>query len=351
MKTYTAAVVGCGSGGGLSLAAYAASDRYELVAACDRDPQVLEGVSQQYPGIRTFTDHHAMLAESPTDVVSVSTFPPSHETIAMDALALPVTGILVEKPLADTAAAGRRILDAAKSRRLPLVVPHSWLARDIAQEIKGRLLNGDIGRLLLMEVQCTKWDILSAGIHWVHFFLSVIPPDDVALVMASADRSTRTYRDGVQVETMGVTYVQMQGGTRMVMQTGDDTEVDRGETLFRFFGEAGALEWCLQEKAYAVRNAEHPSGKTVEVGIRDQRRPHQRYLDALAEQIDRKAPDYTIPNASLTALEICEAAYVSANNRCRVTFPFQAFTVPPDTGWEPGAPYGGEGGGRDGRKL
>jgi predicted dehydrogenase len=269
----------------------------------------------------------------------------------MDALGLPVVGILVEKPLADAATGGRRILDAAKSRKLPLVVPHGWFARDIAQEIADRLLGGEIGTLQLMEVQCRKWDIMSAGIHWVHFFLSVIPADEVALVMASADRSTRTYRDGVQVETMSVTYVQMRSGTRMVMQTGDDTEVVRGETLFRFFGEAGTLEWCLQENAYSLLNRRHPNGETVEVSIRDPRRPHHRYVDSLAKQMDTGSPDYTIPNASLTALEICEAAYVSANNRCRVTFPFQAFTVPPDTGWEPGAPYGGEGGGRDGRKL
>ena len=351
MKTYSGAVVGCGSGGKLSLVAYGASDRYELKAACDLDPEVLETIEELYPGVRTFNSHESMFFECPTDVVSVSTFPPSHRDIAFDALKLPLSGILVEKPLADSATAGGEILSAVKEQDLPLVVPHSWLARDIAQEIKARVLGGEIGSLYLMEVQNAKWDIMNAGIHWVHFFLSCIPVQAVDLVMASCDTSTKTYRDGLQVETMGVTYVQMESGTRMVMQTGDDTKVARGDLgIFRFYGETGTLEWCLTEGSYAIRNQAHPGGTTVEVSVRDPRRPHHRYLDSLAEQMDCGVFDYAIPDLSLTALEICEAAYLSANARCRVVFPLASFDAPAGTDWTAGKPYAGSGG-RDGRKL
>lgn len=353
MKTYTGSVIGCGSGGKLSLAAYAASDRYELKAACDIQPEALDEIVKLYPGIRTFASHEKMFAECPTDVISVSTFPPSHRDITLTAIELPLSGILVEKPLADIARKGGEILAAVRKRNLPIVVPHSWLARDISQEIKTRVLNGEIGELRLMEVQNVKWDIMNAGIHWVHFFLSCIPKQRAELVMASCDSSTKTFRDGLEVETMGITYVQMESGTRMVMQTGDDTKVhgDDGVGVFRFYGSEGTLEWRLTESSYLILNAAHPKGTKIDVPTRDPRRPHHRYLDSLADQMDSGRFDYEISDLSLTALEICEAAYLSANYRCRVTLPLESFEVPPDTGWTPGTPYDGVGGGRDGRKL
>ena len=351
MEQYTASVVGCGAGGTLSIDAYAASPHYRLAAVCDLRDEALAAVKARYPDVATFRTHGEMFHSAPTDVVSVSTFPPTHLPITLEALDLPLTGILVEKPLGDTAEAGRRIIAAVKERGIPLVVPHSWLARDISAEIVRTIASGAIGRLHLMEVQCRKWDIISAGIHWVHFFLSAIQPEPVEFVMAGADTTTRTFRDGMQVETMAVTCVQMQSGTRLVMQTGDDTAVARGETVFRFYGAEGTLEWFLCDQTFTLRNAAHPAGATVAASATDPRRPHQRYLDSLAGQIKSGVCDYAVPDRSLTALEICEAACVSANHRCRVTFPYDAFTVPPDTGWLLGMPYSGSGGGRDGRKL
>jgi hypothetical protein len=61
--------------------------------------------------------------------------------------------------------------------------------------------------------------------------------------------------------------------------------------------------------------------------------------------------DYAIPEGSLLALEVCEAAYLSSRHRCQVTFPLERFTPPVPTDWEPGQPYAGAGGGRDGRML
>jgi len=351
MNTYTASVVGCGAGGKYSLAAYAASPHYRLTAACDLKKDALEAIKTLYPEISIYQNHEQMFAESPTDVVSVSTFPPTHLPITLTALKEPLKGILVEKPLADTAAAGGRILDAVKTRGLPIVVPHSWLARDVSQEIKRIVETGGIGRLLLMEVQCRKWDIISAGIHWVHFFLSVISREPVMFVMAASDTSTRTYRDGMQVETMAITYVQMESGIRLVMQTGDDTQVARGTTLFRLYGESGSINWFLGEPYFTLRNIDNPAGVRKSPSVTDPRKPHQRYLDSLAEQIDSGRYDYSIPDLSQTALEICEAACVSANSRCRISFPYQSFVVPADTGWRLGKPYSGTGGGRDGRTL
>ena len=61
--------------------------------------------------------------------------------------------------------------------------------------------------------------------------------------------------------------------------------------------------------------------------------------------------NYLIPDTSLSALEICEAAYLSARRGVEVKFPLDRFVLPLPNDWQPGHPYLGQTGGRDGRKL
>lgn len=240
MNRYSASVIGGGAGGTLSMAALDASPRFHLVAMADLNPVVRERIRQRFPGIQTYASHEELFAAAPTDVVCVSTYPPSHETVTMAALALPLKGILVEKPLGHTAASGLRILNAIKARSLPMVTPHGLVVSETPLEIIARVQRGEIGELKVVEIQNTRWDIINAGIHWLNFFVRLT---------------------------------------------------------------------------------------------------------------NNESMDYTIPESSLMALGICEAAYLSSRHRCKVTFPFSEFTPPAEPDWTPGEPYTGSGGGRDGRKL
>lgn len=350
---FTAGVVGGGAGGQLSMRALAASPRFELVAAADLQPEICRALEQQFPGIRTFANHREMLEACPTDVVCVSTYPPSHEEVTLDALELPLKGILVEKPLGHTAASGRRLLNAIKERKLPMAVPHGMLAKSGPLEILGRLRAGEIGDLKLLEIQCSRWDIINAGIHWLNFFVNATNNEPFDFVMGMCDAGTRTYRDGMQVETMAVTYAQTRSGVRVVMQTGDDVQINREGnhfTVFRFVGTAGVLTYSAWENSYVLQNARYPHGQEfspAEFPVSG----HQRHLEGMAAMMDAGRPDYTIPDSSLLALELCEGAYLSSRHRCMVTFPVDAFVPPPRPDWDPGMPYSGSGGGRDGRKL
>lgn len=348
----TACVVGGGSGGRLSMKALIASDRFELVAAADTRQEVCRELEQKFPGIRTFSGHPEMFTECPTDVVCVSTWPPSHEEITLDALELPLQGILVEKPLGHTAAAGHRLLEAIKAKALPMAVPHGLLANATPLEIIARVRAGDIGELKLVEIQCSGWDIINAGIHWLDFFVMLTGCEPMAWVMALCEASTRTYRDGMQVETTAVTYAQTASGVRVVMNTGDKVLVNREgkDTLFRLVGTDGQVEFWGWAPEYRILNAAHPRGETVKpepLPVRG----HQCHLENMATMIDSGEPDYAVPDSSLLALEICEGAYISSRHRCKVTFPVDQFVLPSEPDWDPGMPYSGSGGGRDGRKL
>jgi predicted dehydrogenase len=204
-QVYSAAVVGCGAGGMLSVKALAASDHYRLVAVCDLRSEVRDALVREFPGIRTYADHRALLSDVSADVVCVSTYPPTHEEIALAALETDPRGLLVEKPLGHSTAAGRRILDAVAKRRKPLAVPHGLVARATSLEVLRRVRAGEIGELRLVEIENAGWDIINAGIHWFQFFVTLIGADPFAGVLAACDTSSRTFRDGMRVETEAVT--------------------------------------------------------------------------------------------------------------------------------------------------
>ena len=349
----TASVVGCGLGGRLSLEALASSPHFRLVAAADLRPEIPPSLENDFPGVRAFGSHEEMFAQCPTDVVCVSTYAPSHERIVLDALERPaLKGILVEKPLGDTAAAGQRIVDAIKARNLPMVVPHGLRTRATPLEVIARIRRGEIGELRLIEVQCDKWDLLNAGIHWLDFCLGATDEAPITSVLAALDTSSRTFRDGMQVETVAVTYVENVKRVRMILQTGDFIPINAlgKKTLFRLVGTQGLIEFWGWENGYSILNAEHPAGRIMvpeEFAVFG----HRRHLENLASQIRSGTPDYRLPQSSLTALEICEAAFMSWQHRCQVRFPLASFVPPPASDWQPGKPYSGAGGGRDGRRL
>lgn len=351
-QLYTAAVIGAGSGGKLSLKALDASERYRLVAVADISPQAREEVAALYPGVRTYASHDALLSDVQPDVLCASTWPPSHRAVVDAALAHGLRGILVEKPLAGVWADGRAILDAIRARQLPLVTPHGLLVANHVAEIMDRVRSGEVGSLQLIEIQCTGWDIINAGIHWLNFVVALLGGDVADWVMAAVDKGTRTYRDGMQVETAAVTCVQFRSGLRVVMYTGDYVTVTApGEgVLFRLVGTAGLIEFYAWKPRYRIVSPQHPAGALIEVDP-GTKPAHQRYLDRLAIQIDAGTPDYVIPESSLAALELCEAAYLSARHGCTVSLPLAGFTAPPSNDWQPGQPYAGTGGGRNGRQL
>lgn len=347
----TASVVGAGTGGKLSMVALRDSARFDLVAVADINPQACRAAEAQFDGIRAFGNCREMFAVCPTDVVCVSTYPPTHELVAMDALQLPLKGILVEKPLGDTVASGRRILTAVKRKRIPMAVPHGLLVRKTPLEIISRVQRGHIGELKLVEIQCTGWDIINAGIHWLDFFVTATGYEAMDHVMAICESSARTYRDGMQVETTAVTYAQTRSGVRVVMHTGDEVRLNRAgkQTLFRLVGTAGQIEFWGWENGYHILNAEFPRGTVITPGELPGT-PHQRHLERMADMIESGEMDYSIPEGSLLALEICEGAYTSSRHRCKVTFPVDKFVPPVTSDWDPGTPYSGRGGGRNGRK-
>lgn len=355
---YTAVVIGAGSAGNLALRALADSPRFSPVGVADLRAESLDAVRRQHPQVLTFTSSQEMLDSLRPDVVCIATYAPSHlplTRLALERLTA-LKGIVVEKPLAPTTAEAHQLLSLVRSRSIPVAVPHGLLVAPHAVEILHRVHAEEIGALRLVEIRNSRWDIINAGIHWLNYFVALTRNEPIDTVLAACDTSTRTFRDGMQVETAATTYAVTRSGVRLVMNTGDEVNTglaDKG-TVFHIVGEQGMIEFFGWEPRYRIVNAANPAGRLVEVTLDDTTSNHQRHFDRLAAQIDAGGdePDYRVAESSLMALEICEAAYASHRWRCQAKLPLGAFAPPAiDPNWQPGQPYGGSGGGRDGRNL
>ncbi len=348
----SAVVVGAGTGGMLSARALLASPRFELVGVADTSAEALARLgADEFAEVAKFGSYQEMFAAVAADVVCVSTYAPTHLEIAKAAMDLPVKGILVEKPLGDSTAAGSEVVELARSRRVPLVVPHGLMARDAPLEVIAEVHKDAVGALRVVEMECTGWDILNAGIHWAQYFIALAHPAVPTRVLCACDATTRTYRDGFQVETEAVTLVTCGQGARLVLHTGDYVPMARDDVpcLMRIIGDEGYIEYGAWRDDYRLVSAR--AGERAVSVVPSEVTGHRRHLEHLADLISNGALDYDVPGSSVRALEVVEAAYLSNRTGAAIDLPMAASPVPAPTDWDPGVPYGGVGGGRNGRQL
>lgn len=317
----SAAVIGCGHGGGLSLDALQKSDRYELVAAVDSSETALQDIAARFPGIRPFTDYNDMLAECGPDVVCVATPAPSHAPIGLDALRSGLKGLLLEKPLSSNVATAEALLNEVKSAGCPLVVPHGMLVLPAPREVKSRIKRGDIGDVSSIKIQ-NAVDLLNGGIHWIVYLLDVFEGDDPVAVAAEFDAGEHIVSDGVKVESRGRTRVTLNSGFSFELCSGKGTEPkssvlppeDQRGALFRIDGSEGAIEFSAWAGSYWIGTGTC-GGKIVRCTRPDMPSYHQVFLEQLAQNIAERRPQYGSADLSLAALGLIETAYRQHDDR------------------------------------
>jgi hypothetical protein len=177
------------------------------------------------------------------------------------------------------------------------------------------------------------------------------PRFDLVGIADTSDKTTRTYRDGMQVETEAITLATCNNGARLILNTGDHIPLARADAacLMRIVGEEGYIEYCAWRDDYRI--VAPKAGQRLVVVKPSNVSGHRRHLEHLADMIGTGVPDYEVPDSSVRALEVVEAAYLSNRTGAAIDLPVATFQRPVETGWDPGAQYGGVGGGRNGRQL
>ena len=121
-------------------------DQTQVVAICDKSTGALERAKHLYPDVRITTDSSEVLRSPDIDAVAVITPVWTHFELAKSALC---NGkhVFVEKPFTSTSAQAEELIDIAESRRLKIMVDHTFLFTGAVKKIRQLVDDGTLGKL------------------------------------------------------------------------------------------------------------------------------------------------------------------------------------------------------------
>ncbi|EJL83687.1 putative dehydrogenase [Polaromonas sp. CF318] len=152
MSKLPIAVIGAGLIGVTHIDRVRKSPDVELAGVADPTPAAADFARSI--GVPCFPDHQSLLAETRPRGVIVATPNVTHAQITLDCLAHGAA-VLVEKPIADTLADGRRICEASRATGLPVLVGHQRRHNPIMRKAKAIVAAGTLGRPVSATVMCT----------------------------------------------------------------------------------------------------------------------------------------------------------------------------------------------------
>lgn len=154
-----------------------------VVAIADPDPARRERLANDCPGADSFADCERMLGQANLHVLHVCTPPSTHYRLAEAAISAAVP-VLIEKPLAPTAAETKRLLDLANKRGVRVAPVHQFLFQDgvihacrsLAQcgrivRIEGTFCSAGGDGLDEEQLDCIVADILPHPLSLMQLFL------------------------------------------------------------------------------------------------------------------------------------------------------------------------------------
>ncbi|MGN7479719.1 Gfo/Idh/MocA family protein [Solibacillus silvestris] len=139
------AIVGCGFIAKKHAEAIDKIPGAQLVAVCDRVPELMLSYSEQY-NAKTYSNVDDMLQDEAIDIVNICTPSGSHANLATLAASYG-KHIIVEKPIAMNAEQANTIIQAAEKYNVNLAVVHPNRFRPVAMKLKWILDNNLLGKV------------------------------------------------------------------------------------------------------------------------------------------------------------------------------------------------------------
>jgi predicted dehydrogenase len=138
-------VIGCGVGF-LHLQGFAENPRAQVVAIAGLDEERCRDLAKQFDVPRVYRDYQDLVADPDIEAVTVAVPNILHVPVALAALQAG-KHVMVEKPLAPTAAEGQQIIDAARRAERVLGVVFNRRGRQDVQLVKKEVERGNLGAI------------------------------------------------------------------------------------------------------------------------------------------------------------------------------------------------------------
>lgn len=144
------AVIGAGYWGPNLIRNFASNPDVELRWVCDLSPKRLTVATRGNGDIRTTTRLEDVLSDPLVTAVAIATPANTHEAIGHAALESG-RNVMIEKPLASTAAAGQVLTERAEAAGLVLMCGHTYCYTPAANRLRGLVRNGDLGEVQYLD--------------------------------------------------------------------------------------------------------------------------------------------------------------------------------------------------------
>ena len=145
MEILKAAVVGVGAMGWNHCRVYCETEGVELAGVCDINRKTAERAAKSF-GCKPFTSYDELLSVAKPDVVSVAVPTQFHCDVALECIDSGAS-VLVEKPIAENTEKAKRIIEAASTADVRLMVGHIERFNPAVRELKKKLDALKLGRL------------------------------------------------------------------------------------------------------------------------------------------------------------------------------------------------------------
>lgn len=253
MKTWSFAVVGCGTVADFHIQAIRELEHARLVMVAGRTEERVRKI-----GIREncawTTDLTEVLNHQGIDIVCLTTPSGTHAFMGVEILS---SGkhLLVEKPLAMTAAEAQQLIRTAEEFRVTLSVVSQRRFEAQHREAKRVLEEGGLGKLLLIEATCpfyrtqeyydsSSWRgtieqdggaLMNQGIHSIDLMLWLGGP------VRSVFGKTATATHRIEAEDLGLAMVQFESGAYGTITASTSIQPGFQPTL-NLYGEKGTIK-------------------------------------------------------------------------------------------------------------
>jgi len=143
-------VIGYGYWGANLLRNFAESLATRPHVVVDPDPARLEIAQRRYQGVKTATDIHDVLDDPTLDAVAIATPVSTHFDLALTALRAG-KHVWLEKPMTETSAQARQLIEEAEKRNLTLLVDHTFIYTGAIRKMREIVASGDLGDIFYYD--------------------------------------------------------------------------------------------------------------------------------------------------------------------------------------------------------
>ncbi len=139
-------IVGLGYWGPNLVRCFSDLENCKVTTVCDQNYDQLLRIKDHFPGVYPIENFDALLDRDLVDAVVIATPTASHFELSMKALEHDLH-VLVEKPLAQTSAQCRKLIDAANVRNRTLFVGHVFLHSAPVIKLREIIASGELGNI------------------------------------------------------------------------------------------------------------------------------------------------------------------------------------------------------------